>query len=259
MASDGAAELARLYDLDLAEERSDVELYLALARGIDGPILELASGSGRVALPLAAAGHALTGVDRDPSMLERARMAWATSGADLAGGSLELVEADLLTLDLERRFELVILALNGLLMLPGRTAQLTALRTIARHLAPKGRAVLDVWLPTPDDLAAYDGRVELAWLRSESEPGEQVAKLWSARYEPANGVARIDTFYDIWPGGGGPIRRVSRSDELHLLGVHELLGLLERAGLDPRIVAGDHELAPLAPDSTRIVVVAALL
>ena len=94
MASDQAAELARLYDLDLADERSDIDLYLALARGAGGAILELACGSGRIALPLAAAGHAVTGVDRDPQMLERARLAWAASGAQLAGGTLELVEAD---------------------------------------------------------------------------------------------------------------------------------------------------------------------
>lgn len=254
-----AAELARLYDLDLRDEQSDVDLYLALARGVDGPILELGCGSGRIALPLAAAGHAITGVDRDGHMLERARLAWATSGAAMAGGSLELIEADIVGLELGRRFELVILAINGLLMLPGRDAQLAAVRAMASHLAPGGRAVLDVWLPSPDDLAAYDGRVELAWLRTDPDTGEQVAKNWSARYAPASAVARVETFYDIWPAVGGALRRVARTDELHLLGVSELLELLERAGLRSETVAGDHELDPLAPDSARVVVVAGLL
>jgi SAM-dependent methyltransferase len=258
-ATDTGAELARLYDLDLVSEQADVELYLALARATDGPILELAAGSGRIALPLAAAGHAVVGVDRDPHMLARARAAWAASSGELAGGSLELVEADLLGLDLGRTFELVILALNGLLMLPGRDAQLNALRAVARHLAPRGRAVVDVWLPAPDDLAAYDGRVELAWLRGDPDTGEQVAKHWSARYAAASGVARVDALYDIWPAGGGPVRRLHRSDELHLLSATELLDLHARAGLSPQTVGGDLELGPMAADSARAVVVSGLL
>jgi SAM-dependent methyltransferase len=254
-----AAELARLYDLDLADEQADVELYLALARSVDGPILELASGSGRISLPLAAAGHAVTGVDRDGEMLERARLAWATSGADLVGGSLDLVEADLLGVELGARFELVILGLNGLLMLPGREAQLAALRAMRRHLAPGGRAVVDVWLPGPDDLAAYDGRVELAWVRSDLETGDEVAKHWSARYAATTGVARIDTFFDVWPASGGSLRRVHRSDELYLLNATEVLDLHARAGLSPVSVAGDLDMGPLAADSTRVVVVSGLL
>ena len=49
-----AAALARLYDLDLVEDPGDLDLYLALADRADGPILELAAGTGRLAVPLAA-------------------------------------------------------------------------------------------------------------------------------------------------------------------------------------------------------------
>jgi SAM-dependent methyltransferase len=68
-----ADALARLYDLDLAEDPGDIDLYLALAGRTGGPIVELACGSGRVAIPIAAAGHEVTGVDLDPAMLVRAR------------------------------------------------------------------------------------------------------------------------------------------------------------------------------------------
>jgi SAM-dependent methyltransferase len=255
-----ATELARLYDMDMemAGESSDVDLYLALARASEGPVLELAAGSGRICVPLAAAGHEVIGVDRDREMLDRAQAAWLSARPG-GSGSLELIVAEISSLELARRFGLVILAFNSLLLLGGRDEQLAALRTIARHLGPAGRAVIDIVLPTPDDLALYDGRLQLAWTRTDTATGQRVAKLWSARHEPASGVATIDTFFELWPGGGGEVRRLSRRDEMHLLGSHELLALAERAGLQALTVGGDLEMGPLEGHSPRIVLVAGLL
>ena len=67
-----ARALARLYDLDLVEDPGDLDLYLALAARTGGPILEIAAGTGRIAVPLAAAGHEVSAVDLDPAMIERA-------------------------------------------------------------------------------------------------------------------------------------------------------------------------------------------
>jgi SAM-dependent methyltransferase len=256
-----AAELARYYDLDLGDEEADLDLYLALARAADGPLLELAAGSGRLAVPLAAAGHVVTAVDVDPHMLARARQAWAAlPGAEKnAAGALETIEADLTTLDLGRRFGLVILALNSLLLLPGRHAQLTGLRAMARHLAPAGRAVLDVWLPGPDDLALYDGRLSVEWTRPDDERGETVAKLVSARYDAALATARVSTFFDAWSNASAQLRRVAREDELSFLAGPELIRLVESAGLAPAVVAQDYGLTPFGTGSERMVLVCGLL
>lgn len=262
-----AADLARLYDLDVAEERADLDLYLALAARSKGPILELAAGTGRISIPLAARGHEVTGIDRDRAALGRAKSAWeAASGrpgggrrGSSRGGSLQLLEADITTLALDQRFGLVILALNSLLLLPGRGAQLAALRTMATHLAPDGQAVLDVWLPTPDDLTLYDGRVHLDWVRSDPESSDWVAKLSSARYEPAVARATVHTFFDSWAPLGGPVRRVARADELHFLSSAEVLALVEQAGLSVETAAADYSLSPFASDADRIVLVCGLL
>jgi 2-polyprenyl-3-methyl-5-hydroxy-6-metoxy-1,4-benzoquinol methylase len=74
------AALARLYDLDLSDEPGDLDLWLALAARTGGPILELMAGSGRIAVPLAAAGYEVTAVDLDPAMLARAAAAAAVAG-----------------------------------------------------------------------------------------------------------------------------------------------------------------------------------
>ena len=250
-----AAALARYYDLDVSEEYTDVEMYLALATASDGPILELACGSGRVCVPLAAAGHRVTGVDLDPAMLDRARSAWAAHRKASTGGSLDLVQADMTSVALKERFGLVILAFNGLLLLPDRTAQQELLRTIAAHLEPNGRAVIDTWLPAPEDLVLYDGRLVNDWVREDVATGTWVAKTTSARYSPGSATATVDTSFDEWRQTEAP-KRTHRRDEINFISASELLSLVERAGLEPQIVAGDHDMTELAPDSDRLVLVA---
>jgi SAM-dependent methyltransferase len=267
MAEPGAGELlARYYDLDLAGEQADVDLYLALAESAGGPILELAAGSGRVAVPLAAAGHTVTAVDNDRHMLARADKRWQAHRQTVdeddgaAGrGRLELIEADITRLDLGRRFSLVILALNTLLMVGGRDAQLRTLRAMADHLAPAGRAVVDIWLPSPDDLAIYDGRLTLDWIRSDPDTGRRVAKQSSGEYDPATARARVTTFFDSWPAPAGDVLRVTREDDFRLVSASELEALLEAAGLRPLTSGGDYGLTAFGTGSERLVEVCGLL
>ena len=136
-----AVALARLYDLDLADDPGDLDLYLALAARADGPILELGVGSGRLAIPLAAAGWRVTGVDMDPAMLARARSK-AASQDRLVAERLELIEADATTVRLPSRYRLAFVALNSLLVFGGRSAQAATIRTLVEHLDPGGLAVV---------------------------------------------------------------------------------------------------------------------
>ena len=248
------AELARFYDLDMEGQREDVELYLALAGRGRLSILELACGTGRVAIPLATAGHDVVGVDHDPAALERGRR----SGRP-AKGRLDLVEADITALDLRRRFDLVILGLNTLLMLGSRQAQASALESAARHLNDQGRLVIDVWLPSAHDLAAYDGRVELAWQKTDPDNGDQVSKLWSADYDAATATATITTWFDSWPAAGGPVHRVSRRDEMLLLGASQLTAMVEAVGVRVDRLAGDYSMVGFGPGSDRVILIGSLL
>jgi SAM-dependent methyltransferase len=250
--------LARYYDLDLAGASDDVDFYLALAGRGGQNVVELGCGTGRLAIPMAQAGNAVVGVDHDPHMLARARTAWAAAGGPV-GSSLELLEADMLTLDLPRRFDLVILGLNMLVALAGREAQAAALGVAARHLAPPGRLTLDVSLPGPAELASWDGGLDLAWQRADPETGDTVAKLWSAEYDHVGGVATVTTYFDAWPSDGGSVRRVARRDELHLLSATELRALVGQAGLRVEQAGGDYALSPLDAGSERAVLVCSLL
>jgi len=262
-----AAALARLYDLDLQDDPGDLDLYLALADRADGRVLELAAGTGRLAVPLAAAGYDVTAVDLDPAMLERAH-ARATAArltttgraggrGRTAGGALELVEADLLGLRLPGAgsYALAILALNSIMLLGSRAAQREALATMAANLAPGGLAVVDVWLPDAEDLARFDGRVILEWPRTDPETGDVVTKAGSAVHDAATGTITLTNLYESGAQGRPPARWV-RSDRLRLVAADELAGFAEDAGLRVEVVAGGYDLTPLGPGSDRAVLIA---
>ena len=262
--SDARALLARWYDLDMLDDPGDLDLYLALAARSPGRVLELAAGSGRIAVPLAAAGHEVVAVDNDPAMLARAAAAWSRASAGRragsAAGSLELVGADLLEVDLGARFDLVILALNGLLLMSSVERQGRALASMARHLRPgHGRAVIDVSLPDPDALAAYDGRLQLEWQRSDPDGGGVVAKFAAARHDAATATVDLTTIFDAWPAGGGALTRVAREDRLRLIGAAELTGMVTAAGMAVQDLAGDHGLSPFGPGADRAVLIAGLV
>jgi SAM-dependent methyltransferase len=250
-----ASALARLYDLDLQDDPGDLDLYLALADRADGPVLELAAGSGRVAVPLAVAGHAVTAIDLDPAMLERARD--RAEAADVPRDRLELVEADIVDVRLPRagRHALAFIALNSIMLLPTRDGQRAAFRTLAAHLAPGGFAAVDAWLPDAEDLGRFDGRLILEWIRSDPVTGAVVTKTGSALHDHASGTLVLTAIYEE-AGQGQATRRWVRQDRLRLVSTDELESFAAEAGLHVETLAGGYDLGPLGPGSDRAVLIA---
>jgi ubiquinone/menaquinone biosynthesis C-methylase UbiE len=75
---------ARRYDEWSADMTEDVAFYVELAREADGPLVELAIGNGRVAIPVAqATAQSVVGIDSSPAMLEQARARAAEAGVGL--------------------------------------------------------------------------------------------------------------------------------------------------------------------------------
>ena len=256
------AALARLYDLDLTEDPGDLDLYLALAARTGGPVVELAAGTGRLAVPLAASGHDVIGVDDDPAMLARAAArARATRGAR---DRLRLVEHDMVDV---RRADLglgraagagaglAILGLNSILLLADRGRQRAVLATMAALLRPGGLAAIDVWLPAVEDLGRFDGRLSLEWLRIDPATGAEVTKTVAAWYDETTRNVTLTTIFEAGAPGQAAARW-TRSDAMRLIGADELRGFAEEAGLVVEQLAGDHALGPFGPGSERAVLIA---
>jgi SAM-dependent methyltransferase len=164
--------IARLYDPWSVSVTEDVDFYVQLAREAGGPIVELGVGTGRIAVPAAAAGVRVIGVDSSRGMLEVCAEAAALAGvADL----VDLRVGDLRDPPVRERVRLVICPFRAYLHLHTREERLAALRAARVLLQPGGRLVFDVFAPGEDDMAETHGR----WL--EREPGIFERADWDAR------------------------------------------------------------------------------
>ncbi len=148
--SDSLYDQPRLYDLLCpALVAGDPELaFWRRACGAGTSVLELGCGTGRLAIPLAAAGLEVTGLDLAPRMLERGRAAAAAAGVPV-----RFAAGDMAAFDLGERFDAVLVALNSLLLLHTREALEGCLASVRAHLTPGGVLAFSILSPDPRTLA----------------------------------------------------------------------------------------------------------
>lgn len=246
---DPFAHVARFYDLDLEGFDDDLALYMESAAGRD--VLELGCGTGRVAVPLAATGVRVTGVDLSPAMIGLAR-------GRAEGLPLRLVEGDMRSLDLGERFGAVFVPLGGLQHMATAADVVRALATVARHLAPGGQAVVDVEAPHPDDWLAGPRPLLQHWTRdlppSPAGPGGAVTKLVAVEGRPVESLREVTYHFDVQPPEG-PLRRMTQRFALRVITAGELELAARLAGLGVAAWYGDYDGAPPREGDDRLIAV----
>jgi SAM-dependent methyltransferase len=229
---------AGLYDVpdlyDLLVRRGPCEpFYRAMATEVGGDVLELGCGTGRLSIPIAAAGHPLVALDQAPSMLAAAR---AKAGA--AGVRVSFVEGDMRGFDLGRVVALVVCTCNSLAHLLAREDLVACFRSVRRHLGRGGLFAFDVVnpnlallaRPAGDEVEIHrDARVEVR----EAASYDPVAQVRTARFRVVTGAGEVH----LAPF----VQRQIFPQELPLL--------LEAAGMRLRARWGSFERGPFLGDS----------
>ena len=159
--------IAELYDPWSASVVEDVAFYLEEARRSGGPVVELGVGTGRIAVPIAADGIRIIGVDSSRGMLDV-----CARRAALAGVAVDLRVGDLREPPVTERVPLVICPFRSLLHMHTDEDRLSVLAAAYKLLLPGGRFVFDVFSPDAADIAETNDR----WL--EREPGIFEHALW---------------------------------------------------------------------------------
>ena len=154
--------IADLYDAWSRSVTEDVPFYLEEARAAAGPVVELAVGTGRIAVPIAREGIRVIGVDNSARMLDVCR---AQAEREGVADFLDLRLGDLREPPVDEPVGLVLCPFRSYLHLRSERDRRRALLGARRLLEPGGRLVFDVFAPAADDISETNGR----WL--EREPG----------------------------------------------------------------------------------------
>jgi len=212
------------YDEWSAEMTDDVPFYVELARESEGPLVELAVGSGRVAIPVAeATGRPVLGIDTSPAMLAQARERAAAAGVEL-----ELREADIRDLELDEPAGLVYCPFRGLLHVPTWAGRRQVFERVAAALRPGGRFAWNAFAFDHAIAARLDGE-------HQEEPVPH-----------SLGYAVGDNRIDIMLDGGG-------TSSLWWATKNEWLGLIDVAGLEVEALYGDFDKRPFDDESREYV------
>jgi len=133
-------DVAARYDEETADMPVDPVVDFLVQHAQGGPALELAIGTGRIALPLSARGIRVQGIDLSEAMVDKLR---EKPGAE----EIDITIGDYATTKLGRTFRLVYLVFNGIMNQTTQDAQVACFENVAAHLEPGGRFVIEVGLP----------------------------------------------------------------------------------------------------------------
>lgn len=248
------AAVAEYYDAEnerLEMLRRDVPFFLEhLPRRRRLSVLELCAGTGRAAIPIAQAGHAVVGVERDPAMLAIA--ARKRDAVGLRERELKLLRGDVLKLDLARRFDRVCIFFNTLLAFTTLQMQDRLLGVVRAHLKRGGVFWLDIFHPDHHLLAE---RKSIGMETSSFHVpalGRTVVMTVDVRREMSRQWMEV-TYHYLWYDQHGQERREKASLEMTAIFPRELRLLLERNGFRIDKLYGNYDGSALSADSPRMI------
>jgi SAM-dependent methyltransferase len=238
-----------LYDLEERYWEPDGPFVEALARETGGPVLDLACGSGRLAIPLAERGFGVIGVDLAPPMIERAKQKAAAAGA-----AVRFVHGDARTVRLEERFGLVVMSGNAFQAFLTDGDRDALLETVAAHLADGGLFVFGVRAPVAEHLATNQD--EEVCRRYATPDGRGITASGWQRYDPDARVQHWTT-HRRWRDANGQPTAVTTRIAIRYAPAAEIVAALRRHNLAVRSAHDSWSDAPLSPTSAHMVFVCA--
>ena len=238
---------AGLYDSFSKGLEGDEAFYVEEAARAEGPVLEIACGTGRIMIPIAESGVSIVGLDRAPAMLEVARRKVAGL-PDETRRRIRIVEGDMRTFSLERRFPLAIIPYRAFLHLMTADDQRRALTRIREHLTDRGRLVFNVFDPSIELIAAYlrplGGSLRYSGSFTHPETGNRVMVSDTRRYDPLEQTLEEHRFFEEVDDEGRVLSKTTTPVYLRYVHRFEMQHLLELCGYEVEALYGDFSRGP---------------
>ncbi len=233
-----------LYDTVYGWWTDDIPFYVEQARAAGGPVLEVACGTGRVHLPLLAAGVDADGFDLHPGFLAVLRRKAAAGGL-----APRVVQADMRDFTMPRRYALIVIPFRAFLHNLSHDDELRTLRRCREHLVPNGRLVFDLFHVTFSRLVEPEDQWRFERRFADPATGAPL-ELWSRQRRDLVGqtmhagmeLRRLDA-------SGAVVERHPHDVDLRWIYRDEMELLLRTAGFSRTTVDGGFDGRPLERDT----------
>ena len=228
---------ALVYDLEYPDCTGDELTFWSQAAQAAGcRLLELATGTGRVAIALARLGHDVTGLDNSSAMLARAQRKRRRLPPQ-AAAALRFVRGDMRDFHLAGGFDLVFVSFNSYLLLPDAAARAACLRTAYRHLRAGGSFAVDVFAANQLDRTPDHEQVE--FLQTEPETGCRVTRERFYEFDPVADRGLSTLIYRLYADDGS-VEELRLGYSLALLEPQDVAGEFETAGFEVTGIFGSY-------------------
>jgi len=248
--------IGELYDaVRPYRERADVGFYVDEARNAGGKVLEAGCGTGRVLIPIAREGIAITGIDQSSQMLDRCRSSIAREPDDVRG-RITLHQADMREFDIGETFALAIIPFRPFQHLLEVGEQVSTLRCIHDHLDPGGRLVFDVFHADFGILAAGSMPEKEDTPETLLPDGRRFRRTGAVTaVHRARQVSDVEMAYYVTDADGGTERLIQRFS-MRWFSRFEIEHLLARTGYSVEAVYGNFDRSALTDESPEMIFVA---
>jgi len=241
---------AQFYDLIHGRGGDDIGLWLSFAGRTDRPVLEVGTGTGRIALALARAGHVVVGIDPSEQMLAAARARAEEDALDV-----QFIEGSVADLALEPgHYGLVIVPSDVFLYCEDGEAQVAMLRALGACLTYNGTLAIDLPGPALGLDSATNGQPLL--VHSIEEEDGSLLDVWQLHEDDLAMQARTLRVTYERTAPDGTVRRWISAHQLRYPHRFEMEYLLAMSGLAQQAVYGDYDLGELTNASERMIVIA---
>ncbi|MBN1224628.1 MAG: class I SAM-dependent methyltransferase [Candidatus Aminicenantes bacterium] len=214
--------VARFYDTIYAKVRSiDTGYYLKKIAQTKGPVLEVGVGTGRIFFTALKKGADIFGIDASPAMIEKLKKKIGPED------QCRVAVQDAISMQLEKKFDLIIAPFRVFSHLITVEDQLSALDKIHDHLMPGGLFIFDVFIPNHKALA--EGMTDRLDFEGEHAPGKILRRYSSTQTDPIEQLIHV-TMRFVWEENGRemtdkwefPLRYFFRYELEHLIGRSKL-------------------------------------
>jgi ubiquinone/menaquinone biosynthesis C-methylase UbiE len=244
------ATTAEHYDRFHTDRCEDVEFWKSVASVIDGPVLEIACGTGRVGIEIARQGQELYGIDQSEDVLEVFRRKLISERPEVQA-RVHLSQGDMKTFNLQKKFSLAIIPFRPLQHMLTLDDQLAALKNARRHLIDGGTVGFDVFFPNYTALVQPNEveKFEREWTDSNNRTVRRF--FLRHRVDTLNQVIYASFIFRTYSGEDLVSEEISPINMSYYTYPHLKL-LLQLSGFKPMEEYGSYDRSPITSQKEMI-------